>query len=92
MALGTYRAWIMPVGDTPGRMLYLGEFGHLLWVELSPAGYKQLDRTRLFLAMETWTPPVLSRGLLYICQNSKDRISGKGPRLICYDLRGEGDK
>jgi outer membrane protein assembly factor BamB len=86
MTLGTFRAWLMPVGDGP-EVLCLGEFGHLLWVELTPKGYKQLDRTRLFLAMETWTPPVVSRGLLYICQNSEDRISGKGPRLLCYDLR-----
>jgi hypothetical protein len=76
----------MPIGDGP-EGLCLGEFGHLLWVELSPKGYKQIDRTRLFLAMETWTPPVVSRGLLYVCQNSEDRISGKGPRLLCYDLR-----
>jgi outer membrane protein assembly factor BamB len=82
---GTYRAWLMPVGD--GRVLCLGEFGHLLWVDLSPAGFKEVDRTRLFLAQETWTPPVLSRGLLYVCQNSEDHVSGKGPRLLCYDLR-----
>jgi outer membrane protein assembly factor BamB len=68
-ALGTYRAWLMPVGD--GRVLCLGEYGHLLWVDLSPAGYKQVGRTRLFLASETWTPPVLSRGLLYVCQNTE---------------------
>lgn len=86
MELGTYRSWLMPVD---GRVLMLGEFGHLLWVELSPKGFKQIDRTRLFLAQETWTPPVLSHGLLYICQNQPDRITGSGPRLLCYDLRAE---
>ena len=85
--MGTYRAWLMPIGDD-ARVLMLGEFGHLLWVDLSPQGYKELDRTRLFLAPETWTPPVLSRGLLYVCQNGEDRSTGKGPRLLCYDLRG----
>jgi hypothetical protein len=89
MSLGTYRAWLMPVGGDDGRILMLGEFGHLLWVELSPKGYKELDRTRLYFAMETWTPPVLSRGLLYVCQNKPDATTGKGPRLLCYDLRGE---
>jgi outer membrane protein assembly factor BamB len=88
LELGTFRAWLMPVGDTP-RVLMLGEFGHLLWVELSPKGFKEIDRTRLFLASETWTPPVLSRGLLYVCQNSEDGVSGAGPRLLCYDLRGD---
>lgn len=87
LTMSTYRAWLMPIGDD-ARVLMLGEFGHLLWVELSPTGYKELDRTRLFLAPETWTPPVLSRGLLYVCQNGDDRTSGKGPRLLCYDLRG----
>jgi outer membrane protein assembly factor BamB len=86
MTMGTYRAWLMPAGDGP-EVLCLGEFGHLLWADLSPKGYQQLDRTRLFLAPETWTPPVLSRGLLYVCQNTEDRLSGKGPRLLCYDLR-----
>jgi outer membrane protein assembly factor BamB len=85
MSFGTYRCWLMPVGD--GRVLCLGEFGHLLWVGLSPQGYKEVGRARLFLAMETWTPPVLSRGLLYVCQNSEDRVSGTGPRLLCYDFR-----
>ena len=37
-----------PVGD--GRVLCLGEFGHLLWVDLSPPGYKEVDRARLFLS------------------------------------------
>jgi outer membrane protein assembly factor BamB len=87
LTLGTYRAWLMPIGDD-SRVLMLGEFGHLLWVDLSPNGYKERDRTRLFLAPETWTPPVVSRGLLYVCQNGEDRTSGKGPRLLCYDLRG----
>ena len=31
--------------------------------------------------------PALSRGLLYIMQNELDRITGNGPRLLCYDLR-----
>jgi outer membrane protein assembly factor BamB len=89
LTLGTFRSWLMPVGD--GRVLCLGEFGHLLWVDLSPAGYKEVDRARLFLAQETWTPPVLSRGLLYVCQNGDDRLGGTGPRLLCYDLRA-GDE
>jgi outer membrane protein assembly factor BamB len=81
---GTYRCWLMPVD---GRCLCLGEFGHLLWIELSPKGYRELQRSWLFAAGETWTPPVLSKGLLYICQNSRDAIHNTGTRLLCYDLR-----
>lgn len=85
MTMGTYRAQLMPVD---GRCLCLGEFGHLLWIDLNPKGYKELDRAALFAAGETWSPPVLSRGLLYINQNTPERRGGKGPRIICYDLRG----
>ena len=70
-----------------GRYLALGEHGHLLWLDLSPSGPEILDRTRLFLARETWSPPVLSRGLLYISQNSRSIDPPSGPRLLCYDLR-----
>lgn len=70
-----------------GRFLALGEHGHLLWLSLSPDGPEVLDRTRLFLARETWSPPVLSRGLLYVSQNSRSIDPPVGPRLLCYDLR-----
>jgi outer membrane protein assembly factor BamB len=72
-----------------GRFLALGENGHLLWLDLSPQGCKVLSRARLFLARQTWSPPVLSRGLLYISQNERDYTKGAPPRLLCYDLRGE---
>ncbi len=71
-----------------GRFLLLGELGHLLWVDLTPKGYRELQRARLFDAGETWCPPVLSRGLLYISQNRPDHTTGTPPRLLCYDLRG----
>ncbi len=70
------------------RFLALGEHGHLLWLALSPSGPKLLERTRLFLARETWSPPVVSQGLLYVSQNSRSIDPPRGPRLLCYDLRG----
>ena len=70
-----------------GRFLALGEHGHLLWLDLKPSGPRILDRTRLFLARETWSPPVVSKGLLYVSQNSRSIDPPKGPRLLCYDLR-----
>ena len=72
-----------------GRWLALGEFGHLLWLDLSPEGVKIDSRTSLFFARETWSPPVVSRGLLYVSQNTKSFDKGKPPRLLCYDLRGQ---
>jgi outer membrane protein assembly factor BamB len=71
-----------------GRGLILGEFGHLAWLDLNPKEYRELERVHLFAARNTWSMPALSRGLLYVCQNTK-AADGTPPRLICYDLRGE---
>ncbi len=84
MTVGTFRASLLKVD---GGVLCLGEFGHLLWLDLSPQGCRILARTWLFAATESWTPPVLSRGLLYVAQNTRDTITGTPPRLLCYDLR-----
>jgi len=83
--LGTYRGSLMAVD---GQFLCLGELGHLLWMDLTPKGYKEISRSRLFVARESWALPVLSRGLLYVVQNTRDFQSGARPRMLCYDLRG----
>jgi outer membrane protein assembly factor BamB len=70
-----------------GQFLCLGEFGHLMWLDLTPKGYKQVSRAWLFAARESWGLPVLSRGLLYVTQNTRDIINSNPPRLLCYDLR-----
>ena len=71
-----------------GRCLMLGEFGHLVWLDLNPEGYRELDRVHLFPAPQSWSMPALSRGLLYVCQN-QPAADGTPRRLICYDLRAE---
>jgi outer membrane protein assembly factor BamB len=70
-----------------GQFLCLGELGHLLWMDLTPKGYEEVSREWLVAARESWTLPVLSRGLLYVVQNTRDMLQGAGPRLLCYDLR-----
>lgn len=70
-----------------GDFLCLGEQGHLLWLKLSRKGHEQLARAWLFSANQTWGVPVLSRGLLYINQNTADKLNRTPPRLLCYDLR-----
>ena len=82
---GTARCSLLLLAD--GRCLCLGEFGDLLWLDLNPRGYHELARTRLFLAGDTWSPPALCHGLLYVCQNRRDAVHGTPPRLLCYDLR-----
>ncbi len=79
---GILRASLLRVD---GRFLCLGEFGSLLWLDLSPAGCKVLERTQLFYAQNTWSLPAVSHGLLYVSQQSKD-IDEKPPRIICYDF------
>lgn len=69
-----------------GRGLMLGEYGQLAWLELNPKGYKELSRTKLFIARESWGTPALSRGLLTVCQNETG-VDGSSRRLLCYDLR-----
>ena len=86
IGLGLFRCWLMPVD---GKVLGLGEYGHLVTAELTPKGYREISRAWLFAAGETWTPPVLSRGLLYLCQSARDPERHTGPRLMCYDMRGE---
>jgi outer membrane protein assembly factor BamB len=71
-----------------GGILCLGEFGDLAWLELSRAGASVKSHAKLFDAPETWTPPAISRGLLYVSQNEAG-AHGTKPRLVCYDLRGE---
>ncbi len=80
------RAFLM---RADGAFLCMGEFGHLLWLNLTPEGPKVLARARLFFASETWTPLVVYRGLLYVCQNSRDFLTGRKQRLLCYDFRGK---
>lgn len=82
--VGTYRGSLLAVD---GRFLCLGEWGHLLWMDLTPKGYKEIVRTWLFPARESWEVPVLSRGLLYVVQNTRDMFRETAPRLLCYDLR-----
>jgi len=72
-----------------GRTLCLTEWGHLCYLDLSAAGCKVASRAWLFAAQETWSPPVLARGLLYVNQNAPDALNKRGTRLICYDLRGK---
>ena len=84
--LGVFRGWFTPVDR---RVLCLGEYGHLLWVDLSPKGYQEISRAWLFAAGETWTPPAVSKGLCYLMQASRDPARNTGPRLLCYDLRGK---
>jgi outer membrane protein assembly factor BamB len=82
--MGTYRGSLVAVD---GQFLCLGEFGHLLWMDLDPTGYKEISRAWLFAARESWALPVISRGLLYVVQNTRDLLNGAHPRLVCYDLR-----
>lgn len=70
-----------------GSSLCLGELGHLLWMDLTPKGYQEVSRARLFVARESWALPVLSRGLLYVVQNTRDFNTSARPLLLCYDVR-----
>jgi outer membrane protein assembly factor BamB len=82
--VSTYRGSLL---FADGQFLCLGELGHLLWLDLTPKGFERVSRAWLFPAAESWTLPVLSRGLLYVTQNRRDIFRRTEPRLLCYDLR-----
>lgn len=72
-----------------GGYLCLGETGSLHWLRLTPGGCEELRRCQLFYALQTWSAPVLSRGLLYVRQQEEGMDRKAGRRLLCYDLRAK---
>lgn len=82
---GPFRGSMLLVGE---HFLTLGEQGHLLWLDLSPDGPQVLTKKRLFLARQSWSPPVLDDGLLFVCQNTRDFTGESGPRLLAYSMEG----
>lgn len=72
-----------------GAFLCLGEIGSLHWLDLSPAGAKVIAQAQPFYALNTWSLPALSHGLLYVRQQQQDLMQKSGERIICLDLRGE---
>jgi len=70
-----------------GVFLVLGDTGHLATVRASSGEFELISDANLFHAPETWTPPVVSHGLLYVCQNNPSSIGDTPARLLCYDLR-----
>lgn len=87
LQLQLFRGSILKVGTTGEDFIGLSELGSLVSMKLSSKGWKLEAQTQLFFSSGTWTLPALSRGMLYIMQNEVDRITGKGSRLLCYDLR-----
>ncbi len=72
-----------------GAFLCLGETGSLHWLDLSPVGAKVIAQAQPFYALNTWSLPALSHGLLYVRQQQKDLLGKTGERMICLDLRGD---
>ncbi len=90
---GKTRELDLPFGDgsliyADGHFIAQGEYGHLLLLEMTPTGCREISRCSPFLAKETFTSPVLSHGLLYICQNTRGMVDKSPSRILCLDLRG----
>jgi outer membrane protein assembly factor BamB len=86
VGLGILRASLV---RADGAFLCLGEAGSLHWLQLSPQGCQELQRAQLFYALQTWSAPVISHGLLYVRQQEEGLDRKSGRRLLCYDLRGK---
>ncbi|MCB1227047.1 MAG: PQQ-binding-like beta-propeller repeat protein, partial [Verrucomicrobiales bacterium] len=87
LRLGILRAGLVRVDDA---FLCLGELGTLLWLDLSPAGCEVRARRQLFYAVNSWSLPAVSGGLLFTRQQAEDLDVSQdaGPRVLCHDLRG----
>ncbi|MEM6674101.1 MAG: PQQ-binding-like beta-propeller repeat protein [Planctomycetota bacterium] len=70
-----------------GHFWILGDTGELVVARRSDDGFEEVAHASLFFAPETWTPPVIANGLLYVCQNNPER-DGTPRRLLCFDVRG----
>lgn len=86
MRLSILRASLL---KADGAFLCLGEVGSLHWLDLSSAGAKVISQAQPFYALNTWSLPALSHGLLYVRQQTKDLMQKTGERILCLDLRGE---
>lgn len=75
---------LLGLGD---RVLCLGDSGLLALMEPGDGGARVIASAAFFHAGETWTPPVVSHGILLLCQNAPCRVTGAGPRLMAFDLR-----
>ncbi|MEQ1749300.1 MAG: PQQ-binding-like beta-propeller repeat protein [Prosthecobacter sp.] len=84
--LSILRASLM---QADGAVLCLGEIGSLHWLKLTPQGCEEIIRAQLFYALNTWSLPALSHGLLYVRQQAEGLDRKSGTRIICYDLRGK---
>jgi len=84
--IGLFRGAILKLED---GFICLSELGSLLKIDFSPKGWEIQNKAQLFFAPGTWTLPAVSNGLLYIMQNETDRITGKQPRILCFDLRAK---
>ena len=87
--LQLFRGSLLKIGVESNHFIGLSEFGSLVSLKLSPLGWELISKAQLFFAPGTWTLPAVSQGLLYVMQNEKDRMTGEGARLLCYDLRGK---
>lgn len=86
MRLSILRASLLPVD---GQVLCLGETGSLHWLKLTSAGCEESARAQLFYALQTWSLPSVSQGLLYVHQQAESLDRTTGRRVLCYDLRGK---
>ncbi len=77
------------VMEADGVFWALGDTGQLVTARLGEDDFEVISQAPLFYAAETWTPPVICNGLLYVCQNNPGRVDGSARRLLCYDVRGE---
>jgi hypothetical protein len=68
-ATGDYGKGSLTYAD--GKLILYGQTGKLGVAECSPAAYKPLSSFKALAGQDTWAPPVLANGRLYVRSQAK---------------------
>lgn len=75
--------------ETADGVFATGEFGQFMSVKLTPEGPEILSEMQPFYSPETFCPPTIHDGLLFLVQSTAEPDGSSEPRILCFDLRNE---
>ncbi len=76
------RGWLV---STPTGVLGSSELGHFFSLRIRREGCAVEGRCRVFLATQTWAPPVWAHRKLFLVRNTDDLETAQGSALFCLE-------
>lgn len=73
--------------ETADGIFATGEFGQFMSIRLTPQGPEILSKMQPFHSPESFCPPTIHDGLLFLVQSTPEPDGSSEPRLLCFDLR-----